>query len=104
MARRKKGRISVYVPRKHHNRWRFEVRDGVTGSRSRPSFDTEAEAWKAYHQAVREAAAFEEPTIEELVVQYRQYQIEIYLSGSQGYETWEDEVEEFIKNFKPRKK
>jgi len=34
----------------------------------------------------------------------RQYQLEIYLSGSQGYETWKKEVEEFIKEFKPRKK
>jgi len=76
MARQKKPRISVYKPRRHRQRWRIEIRDGVTGSRSRPSFDSEKEAWRAYRTAKREALAFEEPTVGEMIEAYREHQIE----------------------------
>ncbi|MFH1923365.1 MAG: tyrosine-type recombinase/integrase [Planctomycetota bacterium] len=76
MARRKKPKLAVYPPRPHRRRWRIEIRDGVTGNRSRPSFDSEEEAWKDYHKALKEAAELDEPTLGELIEIYLTEQVE----------------------------
>ena len=73
MVRRTK-RISVYKPTKHGQRWRIEIRDGVTGRRSRPSFDCEEDAWKAYKDAIEEASRHQESTVGEMIALYQEHQ------------------------------
>jgi len=68
MARRR--RLAVYPPRRHRARWRIEIWDGVTGSRSRPSFGGEEDAWRGYKDALKEARLYEEPTLGELIELY----------------------------------
>lgn len=68
--------ISVYKPSRHGRRWRIEIRDGVTGQRSRPCFDCEADAWAAFHEARAEAAIYDGPTVGEMVKRFREHLIE----------------------------